>query len=327
MDNERHGIRASGVYATYNGSEYLAQDMRDRVRLLSDDDPLPAGFEISAKSWVRGEAIVPRASVERLRKMRTTCVWRGFRFEVGIIVGDMADVTYLGTDFDDASDLPGMQRPDKYEVGGTIAVSELAEVEECFEQQGPEADIADALRSRMRRGDGLRVPYARRWEVGGCQAIHSVRSYPYDGLLVLGRGLSELNRRPVFAATDRLIVMGYPRVCWVAANRDSRGDGPPDSYLVGRDGEHTARYVGNSAEVVVEIVRGMWTGTRRPPTAGELQIGFPGVRGTATTYVGSWQWDVHGEAGDDEFLQRAASATLTVIEAKKERDAGQQLRH
>ena len=58
MDNQRHGIRATGDYATFGGRDYFAHDMGDRVRLLSDDTPLPPGFQESRKSWIRGESIV-----------------------------------------------------------------------------------------------------------------------------------------------------------------------------------------------------------------------------------------------------------------------------
>jgi hypothetical protein len=173
----------------------------------------------------------------------------------------------------------------------------------------------------MREGQGLSVPYARKWEVGGCEPIHSVRSYPYDGLLVLGMGLSKLGH-PVVAAFDALIVDGGPEQVWVAANRSVHGEGPPDAYLVGTGENRTARYVGDTAEVVIHIVRGMWAPAPALPPADELQVGFPGLRNTTTTYVGSWQWDVHGEAIDDEFVRRAARATLTAIGGKKERDAG-----
>jgi hypothetical protein len=183
------------------------------------------------------------------------------------------------------------------------------------------SDIADALRARMRKGQGLTVSYARRWDVGGCKPIHSVKSYPYDGLLVLGTALTELGR-PVVPASDGLIIDFDPEVVWVSVNRSVRGEGPPDAYLIGTGTTQTTRYVGDTAEVVVEIVRGMSTAPPALPTVAELQVGFPGLRNTTTTYVGSWQWRVHGEAIDDEFARRAASATLTAIEAKKKRDAG-----
>jgi hypothetical protein len=112
MDNERVGIRATGEYAEYQGHEYFAHDMKDRLRLFSDADPLPRGFQGCTKDWVRGEAIIPKTSVEYQRRVLTTCRWHGHRFEVGIIVGDEANVIYLGRDFDELSSLPGLRRPD-----------------------------------------------------------------------------------------------------------------------------------------------------------------------------------------------------------------------
>lgn len=130
MDNQRHGIRATGDYATFKGREYFARDMGDRVRLLSDDTPLPPSFQESRKSWVRGEFIVDIGSIQRLQKVKSTCTWRGHPFEIGIIMGDVAYVTYLGKAVDQVCRLPGMERPDKFEVIGEIPVAELIELEE-----------------------------------------------------------------------------------------------------------------------------------------------------------------------------------------------------
>jgi hypothetical protein len=148
-----------------------------------------------------------------------------------------------------------------------------------------------------------------------------VKSYPYDGLLVLGTGLSELGR-PVVPVSDRLIIEGGLEKILVSADRTVRGEGPPDTYCVGTGETQTARYIGDTAEVVIHIVREMSAAVPALPAVTGLQIGFPGLRNIKKTYVGSWQWGVHGEAVDDEFVRRAATATLTAIEAKKERDAG-----
>jgi hypothetical protein len=173
----------------------------------------------------------------------------------------------------------------------------------------------------MRKGQGLLVPYARKWAAGGCEPIQSLKSFPYDGLLILGEGLYELHHA-VAAYADRLVIECAPETVWVAANRSVRGDGPPDAYLVGTGEDQNARYVGDTAEVVIQIVRGMSKAAPNMEAADELQVGFPGLRNTQKTYVGSWQWGVHGEASDDEFVRRAATATLKAIDAKKERDAG-----
>jgi hypothetical protein len=323
MDNQRHGIRASGEYATYGGREYFAHSFRDRVRLLSDDDPLPPGFTASTKSWVRGETIVQRTDVARLDKIRTVARWCGYRFEVGIIIGDTANVTYLGARFDEVCGMPGMHRPDKYEVIGEIPVSELTDVEEHVALRGSDSAIAAALWATMRKGDGLTVPYQRRWEVGGCEPNRSLRSYPYDGVRVLATGLKDLER-PMFTAPDRIIVEYWARSCWVAVDRSTRGVGPPDAFLVGMEEEGTGRYVGNAAEVVVEMVReALGQSTRTQPAEADVQIGFPGLHNTTTTYVGSWQWNVHGEVSEEDLAVRAAQATLRAIAAKKETDEQQ----
>jgi hypothetical protein len=84
-----------------------------------------------------------------------------------------------------------------------------------------------------------------------------------------------------------------------------------------------ARYVGNAAEVVVEMVReALGVGTRTPPAGNDIHIGFPGLQDTATTYVGSWRWNVHGEVSEPELVRRAAGATLRAIEAKRQQGAG-----
>src|SRR5690349_20959823 len=71
------------------------------------------------------------------------------------------------------------------------------------------ADMADALRLRMRSGQGLSVPYARKWDVGGCQATHSLRTYPYDGILVFSTGLASLGQ-PITPTDDGLLIGDSP---------------------------------------------------------------------------------------------------------------------
>jgi hypothetical protein len=134
VDNDRHGIRASGNYAKYNGRVYFARKIRVGVWVFSDDDPLPQGFESSSKDWINGEVLVPFDDIEGLVKVRTTCTWRGHHFKVGIIVGDSANITYLGNDFDAVGGLPGMWRPDKFEVKGKVPVSELTDIKEHVEE-------------------------------------------------------------------------------------------------------------------------------------------------------------------------------------------------
>jgi hypothetical protein len=319
MDNSACGIRACGEYAMLDGREYFGSSFGDCMTLLTDEDPLPSGFEPSKKTWVRGEAVVQLADVQRVFQVRTTCIWRGHRFTVGIILDGIANVTYLGVDFDTVCRLPGMERPDKYEVRGEIPVSELTEVEECEQVQGSEQAFADALRVRMRKGCGLSYPYARRCEIAGLEATHSLHSYPHDGLLTVGRALAA-QRSLVFAATERLIVDGYPKAFWVAADRSTRVDGPPNDYLLGWEGEQIPRYVGNAAEVIAEMIHRWEDRIPQVPSKPDVQIGFPGRPESAHTYVGSWRWNVHGEATVDQFVLRAASATQEAIDASRARE-------
>ena len=182
--------------------------------------------------------------------------------------------------------------------------------------------IAAVLRSNIRKGQEPSVPYSRRWEVGGCTPIHSLRTYPYDGVEVLSRGLAKLRRPLVTTEKGLLVGVGSSRF-WVAVNRSQRGEGPPDAYLLGSEGDDCARYVGDSPEVIVELVKAIPLAIPPMPNDAELQIGFPGLPASGVTYVGSWRWGVHGEARDAEFVCRAAAATLAAIRSKEAKDAVQ----
>jgi hypothetical protein len=78
-----------------------------------------------------------------------------------------------------------------------------------------------------------------------------------------------------------------------------------------------ADYTGDSPEVVVEMVRNLLAPVPPAVTDDRVQVGFPGRHNSATTYVGSWQWDIHGEARGTEFIDRAAAATLAAINAAR----------
>src|SRR5690242_15512619 len=110
--------------------------------------------------------------------------------------------------------------------------------------------VAEALRSRVLAGHGLSMPYARKWEIGGCEPIHSLWSRPYDGLAVLGAGLVDLDV-PIGVVEDGLLVGDPSAQMWVAANRSMHGDGPPDAYLIGRAEDRSLLYTGNAPEVVI----------------------------------------------------------------------------
>jgi hypothetical protein len=84
---------------------------------------------------------------------------------------------------------------------------------------------------------------------------------------------------------------------------------------VSLDPDQPPQYVGNSPEVVTELVRQL---CKPPPHPGEdtkVQVGFPGCD-REPKYVGSWQWNIQGEARGEEFVRRAAAATLAAIEAR-----------
>lgn len=180
--------------------------------------------------------------------------------------------------------------------------------------------VAESLRSGIRKGQEPAVPYARKWEVGGCSPIHSLRTYPYDGVGVLSEGLLRL-RVTIRSAVDGVVIEGPSGSVWVAVNRSIRGEGPPDAYLIGAFGERRASYAGNAPEVVIALLEGIWDPAPAMPTDSELQVGFPGLPGEGVTYVGSWQWGIHGEARKDDFVPRAAAATAKVILTRRELDA------
>ncbi|MGU3497683.1 hypothetical protein [Mycobacterium sp. C31M] len=177
-------------------------------------------------------------------------------------------------------------------------------------------EVAAALRSTIKKGLEPSVPYARKWEIGGCAATHSLRSFPYDGIQVLSEGLIGLGR-PLVKADAGVVVGDMEPQLWVAANRSIRGDGPPDAYAVGQVGDKKARYTGNSPEVVVKLIESSSQPVPATPNTDVVQVGFPGLPDRGKTYVGSWQWGVHGEARDSEFIHRAAAATLAAIGARE----------
>lgn len=174
--------------------------------------------------------------------------------------------------------------------------------------------ISAALRSTIRVGQDLSAPYARKWAVGGCEATNSLFTYPYDALEVFSTAISELDVSVWTSAHGLTVSRGDTRV-WVAINRSIRGDGPPDAYLIGRYPDQLADYVGNAPQVVTHMLQRIDQPVQLVPEAPGLVVGFPGMEDRKLTYVGSWQWNVHGEARDDEFVGRAAVATMAAIRA------------
>ncbi len=154
--------------------------------------------------------------------------------------------------------------------------------------------IADWLRLRVRNGEGLTAPYARRWDVGGCSPTHSLWDWRTDRLAILGSSLLSLGH-PVYGIKDGVIVDMPHMPVVIAVNRSNPGGGPPDAYLMSCQPGQPPQYVGNSPEVVTELIRNL---SEPPPPLVEdkqVQVGFPGYD-REPKYVGSWQWDVHGEA-------------------------------
>ncbi|TGD86873.1 hypothetical protein BayCH28_16735 [Mycolicibacterium sp. CH28] len=177
--------------------------------------------------------------------------------------------------------------------------------------------VAAWLRRHLRKGEGLTHPYARKLEIANYVPEHSLwTKWTEDRLLTFGAGLLALGR-PVRAASDGVKLELAGKSVTVAANRSAPGEGLPDAYLFQATASGPADYVGDSPEVVVEIIRNVLAPI--PPLVEDdwVQIGFPGRRDGETTYVGSWQWDIHGEARGQEFVNRAAAATLAAIEAAR----------
>lgn len=148
MDNGQHGMRATGEYVLYRGREYFAQKVWSRIWLFSDDAPLTPGFKSTSMDWVKGEVLVELSGIERLFTAQTTCSWRATPFSVGMIVGDSANISYLGKDFDEVGGLPGMQCPDKYEVRGRAFMLELTDVVEHV----TEVPLGDQADDQPRKG-------------------------------------------------------------------------------------------------------------------------------------------------------------------------------
>jgi hypothetical protein len=177
-------------------------------------------------------------------------------------------------------------------------------------------EIAEALRARMRVGEGLSAPYARKWAIGGCEASHSLWSYPHNAISDFADGLTEL-KVPVKAANDTIVVNTSRGTLWVATSGKTRSADRASAFLIGCSDEKTPVVVVNAPEVVIELIRAYSAPPEPIPQTEIIQVGFPGIRDDSRTYVGSWQWNVHGEARGEEFVRRTANATLTAIRASE----------
>ncbi len=180
-----------------------------------------------------------------------------------------------------------------------------------------QSEISAAFREHMRVGAGLTVPYARKWAIGGCEPSHSLWPFPHDEIATMAAGLMRLGAS-VVAAQEAVLISLDSGAIWVAANGSTHDAERASEFLIGRQGDDAARYVGNAAAVILEIIKGLSSAPPPAPVANDLlQIGFPGIQDPEWTYVGSWQWYVHGEARHDEYVRRAAHATLRAIHAPK----------
>ncbi|MEZ0358065.1 hypothetical protein [Mycobacterium sp. SA01] len=178
---------------------------------------------------------------------------------------------------------------------------------------------AEAIEGWIKRhptkGEGMTRPYNRKWENGGCRPSHSLRHWRSDRVKTLAEGIASL-QHPVFGLSNGVLVNVDGVPVRVSGDRSDRGDGPPQEYLIQVEGG-PVNFVGDSPEVIVEILRGLWSPTSPPKDVDFIQVGFPGHEQDEVTYVGSWQWDIHGEARGPEFIDRAAAATLAAIDAAK----------
>jgi hypothetical protein len=177
-------------------------------------------------------------------------------------------------------------------------------------------EIADWLRLHLISSHRLSYPYARKWEIGGCSAKHWLWSWPSDRLSDLAAGLVSCNY-PVAAVEDGVVIRLSDKSVKLCVNRSSPGPGLPDAYAFIDVGSDLPGYVGNSPEVIVELLRGYPSPAPPLVESDLIEVGFPGREHAELTYVGSWQWDVHGEARETDFVRRAVAATLAAIDARK----------
>jgi hypothetical protein len=176
--------------------------------------------------------------------------------------------------------------------------------------------IADWLRSHRTKGFDLSYPYGRKWEIGGCIATHSLWAWPTDRILDLSIGIASCGHR-VFGVEGGVLVVLPDSTIKVSANRSSPGEGPPDAYSFFESETQSPCYTGNSPEIIVMMLRGFEDPSPPLVESEIVEIGFPGRPESDLTYVGSWQWDVHGEARGSDFVRRASAATLDAINVRK----------
>jgi hypothetical protein len=168
----------------------------------------------------------------------------------------------------------------------------------------------------MRVGEGLSAPYARKWAIGGCEASHSLWSYPHDAISDFAGGLLQLGLHAT-ADEHAIVVHPGPTTVWVAVNGKSRTADRASEFLIGCDEGNSPVVVVNSPEVALQLIKAYNARPEAIQSTEIVQIGFPGIDADSRTYVGSWQWNIHAEASSDEFVDRTANATLAAIRAKE----------
>lgn len=174
--------------------------------------------------------------------------------------------------------------------------------------------IGDWLRRHMRVGWGLSHPYVRSLQTANYLPKHSLFDWPADRLETLGVGLIA-GGYPVQALDDGVEIKLPERAVVVSVDRSIPGDGPPEAYMLESTEHGRPDYIGNSPEVLIELIRRLSEPAPSLVRDDLVQVGFPGQPPGEVTYVGSWQWDIHGEARGPEFINRAAEATLAAIKA------------
>lgn len=176
------------------------------------------------------------------------------------------------------------------------------------------SEIGDWLRRHMRVGWGLSHPYVRSLQTANYLPKHSLFDWPTDRLETLGAGLIAAGY-PVYPLDDGVEVKLPERAVEVSVDRSIPGEGPPEAYMLESTAHGHPDYIGNSPEVLIELICRLSQPAPSLVKDELVQVGFPGQPAGEMTYVGSWQWDIHGEARGTEFVDRAAAATLAAIEA------------
>ena len=115
---------------------------------------------------------------------------------------------------------------------------------------------------------------------------------------------------------DRILAKTNPEYKRQPTEPAARPEPPADAYITRFDKADSPVYTGNSPQVVVELLRMLDKPTPQCDKNDLVEIGFPGQRGNVT-YVGSWQWGIHGEVSTEEGAKRAAAATLAAIQRKE----------